>query len=51
MLWLSIPKRRVHTKINEHIIKYLFDWVLQHTQVVQYPIEKYCLKVSIYGHS
>ena len=31
--------------------KSLCNWILQHPQVVQYPIENACLKVSIDGHS
>ena len=51
MLWSSFPKRKVHTKINENIKKSLYNWILQHPQVVQSPISNECLKVSIGGHS
>ena len=51
MLWSSIPKRKVHTKINEQVNKYIYNWILQHPQVVQYPIANDCLKVYIDGHS
>ena len=44
MLWSSIPKRWGHLKINQQVKKYLYNWVLQHHQVVQYPIANYCLK-------
>ena len=51
MLWSSITNRKVHTKINAQVKKYLYNWILQHTQVVQSPIANDCLKISIYGHS
>ena len=51
MLWSSIKNRKVHTKINAQVKKYLYNWILQHTQVVQSPIANDCLKISIYGHS
>ena len=38
MSWSSISKRKVHTKINEQVKKYFYNWILQNTQVVQYPI-------------
>ena len=47
----SILKRKVHTKINEQVDKSLYIWILQHPQVVQYPISNNCLKVYIDGHS
>ena len=50
MLWSSIPKRKVHTKINQQVKKSLYNWILQHLQVLQSPISKDCLKVSIDGH-
>ena len=51
MLFSSITKRRGHKKTNEQLNKSLYNWILQHTRVVQYPIANYCLKVSISGHS
>ena len=51
MLWSSIPKKRVHTKINERVKKSFYNWILQHPQAVQYPVTNYCLKLSIDGHS
>ena len=51
MLWSSIPKRKGHKKINAQINKYLFNWVLQHPQVVQSTIANYRLKFSIDGNS
>ena len=38
MLWPSITKSKGHTKINEQVNKYLYNWILQHPQVLQYPI-------------
>ena len=49
MLWSSIPKQRSHTKINQQVKKTIYNWILQHPQVVVYPIEYYCLKLSING--
>ena len=40
-----------HTKINAQVRKSLYNWILQHSQVVQSPISNDCLKVSIGGHS
>ena len=51
MLWSNIPKRRGHTKINEKINKYLYNWIVHNSQVLQSPISKYCLKVYIGGNS
>ena len=51
MLWSSITKSKVHTKINEIFKKSLYNWILQHPQVVQYPIANDYLKVSIDGNS
>ena len=46
-----IPKRELYTKINEHVNKYIYNWIIQHPQVVQSPIANDCLKVYIDGHS
>ena len=51
MLWSSIPNRKGHKKINEQVKKYLYNWILQHPQVVQSPIANDCLKVPIDGPS
>ena len=50
-LGLIIPQKRVYKKITERVKKYLYNFILQHPQVVQYPIANYCLKVSIISHS
>ena len=38
MFWSSITQSKLHTKINAEFKKYLYNGILQHTQVVQYPI-------------
>ena len=50
ILFSSIPKRKVHTKINEQVNKYLYNCILQHHQVVQSTIANYLLKLSIDVH-
>ena len=50
MLWSSITKRKVNTKINEQVNKCLYNWILQHPQILQYPITNDFVKVSIDGH-
>ena len=49
MLWSSIPKQRIHTKINQQVKKYFYNWILQHTQVLVSPIAKDSLKLYIDG--
>ena len=51
MLWSTIPNSKVHTKINERVNKYLYNWILQHHQVVKLQISNNCLRVSIGAHS
>ena len=51
MLWSSITKRMVHTKISERLKKYMYNWILQHPQVLQSTVDNGCLKLYIYGHS
>ena len=50
MLWSSITKRQGHKKINTQVKKSLYNWIIQHPQVVQSPMAKNCPKVSIDGH-
>ena len=50
MFCSSIPNRRGHKKINERTKTSLYNWILQHPQVVQYPIANGCLKMSIDSH-
>ena len=47
MLYSSITMIIGHTKINEQVKKYLYNWVLKHHQVVQSTTSNYCLKLSI----
>ena len=49
MLWSSIPKRYIHTKINGEVKKDIYNWILQHPQYIQSLIENYGHKVFIYG--
>ena len=51
MLWSSIPKMKLHTKINYRVNKYLYNWIIPHHQVLQYPIANDFLKVYICGPS
>ena len=51
MLWSSIPKNKVHTKINAQVNTSVYNFNLQRTKVLQSPIANDCLKVSIDGHS
>ena len=44
-------QRKGHKKINEQVKKYPYNWIIQHPQVVKYPIYNDCLRVSIDGHS
>ena len=38
MVWSSIKKSKGHTKTNEWVKKYLYNWIMEHPQVVQYQI-------------
>ena len=49
--WALKKKRRVDSKFNDQIKKYLFIWIMNHPQVVKHPIVDYCLKVNIYFHT
>ena len=51
MLCSSILKKLGYPKINQQVKKSLYNWILQHLQVVQYPISNNDLKVYIDGHS
>ena len=44
-------KRKGNSKINDQIKKYLYNWVMHHSQVVQSPIVNDCMKVNIDGHT
>ena len=49
VLWSIIYKRRGHTKINVYVKQALYNWVLNNTQVAQYPISNEFFKLSIDG--
>ena len=51
MLWSSIPKKQGHTKIDDRIKNYCYNWILQHTQVVKSPITNDLFKLFIDDHS
>ena len=44
-------KRKGHSKINNQIKKYLYNWTTHHPQVIQSPIVNYCLEVKIDGYT
>ena len=49
--WALTPKRKGSSKINDQINKFLYNWIMHHTQVVQSPIVNECLKVDIHSHT
>ena len=49
MLWLRISKRRGHTKNNQQVKEYIYNWILHHPQVFQSPIANDYCYVSING--
>ena len=44
-------KAKIKFKKNDHIKKPLYNWIINHPQVVQSPIFNDCMKVNIYGHT
>ena len=48
--WELKPKGKLYSKMNNRIIKPLYNWIMHHTQVVRSTILNYYLKVNIYGH-
>ena len=50
MSWYIIPKRQGHTK-NEYLNTSLYNWIVNHPQVLKSQIENIWLKVYIEGHS
>ena len=44
-------KAKGNSKIDEHIKKYLYNWIMNHPQVVQSTIVNDLLKVKIDGHA
>ena len=49
--WEWIPKQKRNSKINNKIKKYIYNWIMHHTQVLQSLIFNDCLKVNNYGHT
>ena len=49
--WALKPKRKINSIINNHIKKYLYNWIINHPQVVKSPIFNDCLKVNTDGHT
>ena len=45
------PNLKVNSGINNKINKSLYNWIINHLQVLQSTIFGDCLKVNIYGHS
>ena len=49
--WSLKQKQKGHSKINEQINKYLYNWIMHHPQVTQSPIANDCLKIKIDGYT
>ena len=49
--WVLEPKQKLNSKINDHINKSHYNWIMHHPQVVQSKILNYCLNVNIDGHT
>ena len=49
--WALKQKRKGNSKIDEHINKSLYKWIMHHPKVVQSQIVNDYLKVKIYGHT
>ena len=43
--------KEVREKINERVLKYLYNRILQNPQILKSPISNDCLGVYMYGHS
>ena len=41
----------IFKECSAQVKKYLYNWIVQHPQVVQSPISNDCIKVCIDGHS
>ena len=44
-------KRRGHTEINRNTREALYNWIIYHTKVMQYPNANYRLYIYIDGKS
>ena len=51
MIWSFKPKRKVNSRIKNQMNNSLYNWIINHPQVVQSPIFNDCLKVNIDGHT
>ena len=49
--WALKQKLKGGSKINDHIKRSLYNWIIHNPQVVQSPIVNDCLKVKVYGHT
>ena len=49
ILWYSILKQQIHTKINQQAKKAPYNQILQNPQVLVSPIENYFLRISFDG--
>ena len=49
VLWSNISKRSGHAKMNRNVRKALYNWIIHHTQVVQYTTANYCIYLSTDG--
>ena len=50
-LWYIINNWRGYTKINESVNQALYNWVLHHPYIVQYPASNDFFQLSIDVHS
>ena len=46
-LWTK-KKRKGNSKINDHIKRNMYTWIIRHPKVVPSPISNDCLKVVLY---
>ena len=49
--WALKQNRKGNSKINGQINKSLYNWIMNHPQVVQSPIANDCLELNIDGHT
>ena len=50
ILWSNISNQRSHTKTNQKVKEYFYNFIIHHPQVVKYQILNYCLNISICGN-
>ena len=50
-MWSTNKNRKAYTKIDASVKQALYDWIIQHSHIVQYPIAKKIEKVSVYSHT